>query len=215
MAGALDEIAVAWGEPITLAYAGSATLARQVEAGAPADIVILANADWMAHLEDVGAVSAETVQPILSNHLILAGPTGSEAAPDMVTALTGLPESARIASGFTEAVPVGIYARQMLQGLGLWDRFEPRLVQVENARLALAMAARGDVAAALIYRSDAGVEPRAVEIAVADPQLHDPIRYVAARTSRSNHGSAAGFLMYLRGPEADIVFASAGYARLP
>lgn len=212
LGGALDAVAEAWAGEVTISYAGSATLARQIEAGAPADVVILASTDWMDHLVGAGAVEGDSVTTPLANRLVLAVPVDT-LLPDrsLRAALDHLPTDARIATGLTEAVPAGIYARQTLEALELWNDLSPRLVQTENVRVALALVARAEVAAAFVYVTDAMAEPRVAIAAHVPPGLHDPIRYPAARVSRSDHPEAAAFLDHLSAAHA--VFAQHGYGR--
>ncbi|MEM9317815.1 MAG: molybdate ABC transporter substrate-binding protein [Pseudomonadota bacterium] len=213
LGGALDEVARQFPSPVTLTYAGSATLARQVAAGAPADVVVLAHEAWMDFLADAGAVGP--AQPILSNRLVIAALDGA-VATDPVAALTALPDAARLATGLVDAVPVGIYTREALTALDLWAMIAPRLVQTENARIALSLAHRGEVAAAIIYQSDAAAAPALTVIARFAPELHAPIRYPAAITSRARDPSlAAAFLAHLQSDVAQAIFAEAGFETAP
>ncbi|MBF9032790.1 molybdate ABC transporter substrate-binding protein [Rhodobacterales bacterium HKCCE2091] len=211
LGGALDEAAAAWDGEVTISYAGSATLARQVEAGAPADVILLANADWMDHLAATGAIDTGSRRDLLGNALVLVGPEGTAPAPDIAAALAALDPDARVATGFLDSVPAGIYARQSLDAAELLDTFLPRIVQVENVRLALALAARNDVAAAFVYRSDAMAEPRVAVIAEVPAENHDPITYPAAITARSGNPDAAAFLDHLSGDAAAEIFARHGF----
>ena len=211
LAGPLDRVAEAWDGEAVVSYAGSAVLARQVTAGARADLVILANTDWMDHLVEAGAVAADQVRPLLTNRLALVTRTEAGAPLPFPDALAGLPAEVRIATGFVEAVPVGIYARQALERVGRFDDLRDRLVQVENARLALALVARGDVEAALIYQSDAQADPRVTALAPVDAGLHDPILYPAAALLRSSHPDTAAFLDHLASDAALAVFYEAGF----
>ena len=211
LGGALDEVADGFEGEVTLSYAGSASLARQVAAGAPADVVILANTAWMDHLAEAGAIVGDP-RDILSNRLVLIVPQGQLRETNPADPLAGL---GRIATGFTEAVPVGIYARQALENLQLWETARARLVETENARLALALVARGDVEGGIVYRSDAVQEPRVAVQAELSPDLHAPIRYPAAVTARSRNTNAGAFLDLLLSPAAQAIFAAHGYEPAP
>jgi len=209
--GALDEVGAAWaGAPVTISYGGSAMLARQIEAGAPADLFVSAHQAWMSHLSDLGLISES--REILSNRLVLVGPQGQvEPAASFAAALDALPEDARLATGLLNAVPAGIYARQALTTEQMLHTLMPRIVQTENVRIALALAARGEVARALVYRSDAMAEP-GVAIEVLIPQFHhQPIRYPAGIVANGDHPEAADFLTFLSGAEAGAVFAGHGF----
>jgi len=211
LAGPLDQAAELWEGEVTISYAGSALLARQAQAGAQADVVILANTDWMAVLVDADVVAQDAVRPMLSNQLALVvhGERGN--GGDLVAQLDSLPDHARIATGLVEAVPVGIYARQTLQSIGRYDELRGRLVQVENARVALALVGRGDVEAALIYRSDAQADLRVQPIAWIDPGLHDPIIYPVAPLLRSEHPDTERFLAFLLADTTMAIFEEAGF----
>lgn len=214
LAGPLDHISQTWdGGEVAISYAGSAALARQIEAGAPADIVILANAAWMERLEERGLVDAP--HALLGNRLVLVGPIGAETHGNLADALTALPRTAHVATGFVEAVPAGIYARQALEALGLFADWQGRLVQTDNVRIALALAARGDVDRAITYRTDALAEPRVAIVAEVPASLHDPIRYPMARIRTSTDDRAPAFLAHLQAPEAAAIFADAGFEVLP
>ena len=213
LAGPLDAVAEAWDGEVVISYAGSALLARQIVSGARADVVILANTAWMDHLVTAQAVDADAVLPFLSNQLALVRtrgrtwPRGLSFAED----LENLPEDVRVATGFVEAVPLGIYARQALESLGQFEALQPRLVQVENARLALALVGRGDVEAAIVYQSDARADPRVESIVSVSPALHDPILYVAAPLMRGTDTASADFLAHLGSADSLEVFGRAQF----
>ncbi|MBO6604740.1 MAG: molybdate ABC transporter substrate-binding protein [Roseicyclus sp.] len=210
---ALDEVAAVWtGAPLSVSYAGSSALARQIEAGAPADLFLSANMAWIAHLAERGISAPERTIALLANRLVLAGPADAvHPVEDLAAALAALPGDARIATGFLEAVPAGIYARQALEASDLLEDLMPRIVQTENVRIALALAARGEVARAIVYRTDALAEP-GVAIEVLIPKtLHDPIRYPAALMTASTHPEAAAFLAFLTSPQAMAIFRSHGF----
>ena len=220
LAGPLDAIAEAWdggeeGGEVVISYAGSSILARQITAGARADVVILANRDWADHLINAGAVEPGAVQEVLGNQLALVTRPNGDGVPQNLlfpVQLSALPEGARIATGLVDAVPVGIYARQALESIGQYDALRDQLVQVENARVALALAGRGDVDAALIYRSDAQADPRVHVLALVAPELHEPIVYPAAPLATSTHPGTDGFLDHLLSPASLDVFRDAGFA---
>lgn len=208
---ALDEIADIWtaetGDAVTLSYAGSSALARQIEQGAPADLTILSSDDWMDVLEAAGAVVSGTRVSLLSNSLVLVG--AADAAP---FALSDLPErlgEGRLAMALTEAVPAGIYGRAALSTLDLWDAVAPRVVEADNVRAALALVALGAVEFGVVYASDAVAEPAVAVLARFPADSHPPIRYPAALVTGGDAG--AGFLAFLQGPEAAAIFTAQGF----
>lgn len=212
--GALDEIAEAWPGEITISYAGSSALARQIEAGAPFDAFISANADWMQRLVERGLVEPTDVAQIASNALVLVGSVDAGSG-EWTEVLETLPPDARIAVGFLDAVPAGIYARQALSGAAILEAYQGRLVQVENVRIALALASRGDVAAAIVYASDAQAENSVSILAGIPSDLHEPVTYTAARLRGADHSDAQGFVDFLIASESRDILAQHGFLEPP
>jgi molybdate transport system substrate-binding protein len=177
--GALDEIAALSDTTVTLSYAGSGTIARQVSQGAPADVVILAHPRWMDWLFTSGAILPNSRSDIAYNSLVLIGPKGAAplAASSEIHKRLG---QGRLAIGQRDAVPAGIYTQDWLEKTGQWDTLKPQLAEVENVRFALALVARGETPLGVVYRSDAQAEPR-VDILYNVPEnMHEKITYPAA-----------------------------------
>lgn len=184
--GPLDAIA---GDDVTISYGGSGALARQIEFGAPADAVILANAQWMDVLSEGGHILAATRRTILSNQLVLVSNEVSsiDLTPDGLLNILG---NGRLAIGRTSTVPGGIYGKQSLISLGLWEAAEPRLAEVDNVRAALILAERGEVPLALVYASDALLAPTLKVLATLPKTSHEPIRYDAAQVAGGRDATA-------------------------
>ena len=179
---ALDEIATGWDGSLALSYGGSGALARQVAAGAPADVVLLAAADWMDWLAGQGAIEGGPVT-IATNRLVMAGaPGGGAVSLDAGAILARLGTSGRIAMGEPMSVPAGRYAQEALETLGLWEALVPRMLYAEDVRAALAYVARGDVPLALVYGSDL-MGSDATVAAEIPPGAHAPILYPGAVVS--------------------------------
>ncbi|PVB60049.1 molybdate ABC transporter substrate-binding protein [Labrenzia sp. 011] len=215
MREAMEGIAAAFeeetGTDVVFSFAGTGTLARQVEAGAPADLFVSADAAWMDYVRDRDAVRADTILEFASNALVLVGPENSQAVtltPDGLRAALG---SGRLAIADPETVPAGRYGKAALEYLGLWASVSARLAPMENVRIALASAARGDTPLALVYRTDALVEPAVVIAATLPGDSHPPIRYLAALTSAHTHPAAPAFLKYLAGARAQEILRSLGF----
>lgn len=214
LAGPLDEIAEAWeretGLEATIAYAGSSALARQVEAGAPADLVILANVDWMDHLEASGVVRPGSRAPLLTNRLVLIG-SWHLSDPVLLTDLPALlaPRD-RLALALTEAVPAGIYARAALEAVGVWDALQPHVIEADSVRAAQAMVAIGAARYGIVYATDVAFERRVTTLAEIPSDLHPPIQYPVALTAQARE-HAIGFLAFLDGPLARATFQGAGF----
>lgn len=218
---ALDQVADQWetdtGNTVTLSFAGSSALARQIQAGAPADIFISANPGWMDHLAANSLILNETRVDILGNTLVLIGPAGSEPLPALgaQTDLTALLGDDFLAMALVDAVPAGIYGKAALQFLGIWPSVEGRIAQVDNVSAALALVVLGETPLGITYGSDVLAEPRVTVLATFPPESHPPILYPAAITTDSaDRALAAAFLTYLRGPVAGAIFTSAGFSTL-
>jgi len=214
---ALGEVSDTWtsqghAAPV-LSFAGTAALARQVEAGAPADLFISADTKWMERLSQGGAIRESTRKPLLINRLILIAPANGHASVDIHSngKLLDALGNGRLAIADPEAVPAGRYARESLVSLGAWDEIESRIVPTENVRLALALVARGEVALGIVYETDALAEPD-VRVAAKFPESsHSPIVYPAAILTASRHDEALAFLDFLSSPEASAIFRRHGF----
>ncbi len=212
--GALDEVAAATEIDIVISYGGSGLMARQVTQGAPADVIILANAAWMEWLEAQGAVEAGSTEIILSNTLVLVGPTGAEPLPGPdADALLARLEGERLALGQTEAVPAGIYAREWMQNTGIWAVLRPYLAETENVRAALALVARKEAPLGVVYQSDADAEAGVDVVHNINPEGHSPIVYLAATVQGRASEDVTGFQTFLRSEAAQDIFAAHGFLR--
>lgn len=208
--GALDEVARGYDGDVALSFGGSGTMARQIDAGAPADVVLLAAPVWMTWLRDRGAVKSDAVVDLLGNSLVVIAPADSDIAPDP-TDLAGALGDARLAMGQRDAVPAGIYAREWLEATGQWEAIAPHLAETDNVRSALALVARAETPLGVVYRTDALAEPQ-VRILYDIPQgTHSPITYPAAALT----DSGAAFMAHLQSDDARAVFARHGFKPLP
>ena len=209
---ALDEIVTGYeaqsGDTVTVSYAGSSAMARQISYGAPADLFISANVAWMDSVEEQSLIRRETRVDLLANTLVLIAPNG--AYPVSLDA--SLPDG-RIAMALVDAVPAGIYGKAALTSLNLWDDAAPNVVQADNVRAALALVALGEAALGITYGSDAMAEPRVSIVATFPEGSHPPIRYPAALLTDASP-SAADFLAYLQGDAARAIFTAQGFTPL-
>ena len=178
--GALEEIAAALPTPLVLAYGGSGTMARQVAAGAPADVVLLANSDWMDWLADQGIAAADEAQIIARNHLVLIAPFGTAPLSQPADLPARLGPTGRLAMGQRDAVPAGSYARDWLTHEGMWEGLQSRLAETDNVRAALVLVARGDTPFGVVYASDAHAEDDVQIVYKVPADTHAPITYPAA-----------------------------------
>lgn len=207
--GPLDRIAAQF-DDVVVSYGGSGTMARQVTLGAPADIVLLANVDWMDVLVDGGHVQPETVVDFASNRLVLIGQEGMGPMALEAETLRAALGDGRLAVGLTEAVPAGIYAKAALQSLGLWDAVKDRLAEVDNVRAALAMVARRQTPLGVVYHTDTKVSDAVAEVAAFPVGSHPPIRYLGALTDAASN-DARLVLRSLLDPDGQAILADAGF----
>jgi molybdate transport system substrate-binding protein len=208
--GALEDIATSGPQNVRLSFGGSGSMARQVAAGAPADVVILANTLWMEWLTGQGIRDLSDPTPIASNHLVLIGANDARAltSPDDIAPRLG---TGRLAMGQRDAVPAGTYARQWLQHAGVWEALSTRLAETDNVRAALALVARGEVPLGIVYASDAIAEPQVRVLLSAAPDSHDPITYLAAGLTPAG----IAYITNLISPASATIFARHGFAPVP
>lgn len=206
----------ATGQTVRVSYAASSALARQIQRGAPADVFVSADLDWMDALQRDGLVDASSRSELLGNTLVLVAPAASTAPPLVLRRGLDLRpllgERGRIALGMVDSVPAGKYARAGFEALGMWDALEPRVAGVENVRAALMLVARGEAPLGVVYGSDARAEPRVRVLATFPAGSHPEIIYPAAKVAASRHPHAAGLVLWLQGDSARAVFARHGFS---
>lgn len=217
---ALDAVAAAWagetGNATAISYAASSALAKQIEAGAPADVFVSADVPWMDYLAERDLVRKESIVPLLGNRLVLVAPAASTAAIELASGadLAGLLGDGRLAMGQVDSVPAGKYGKEALTALGLWDSVADRLAQAENVRAALALVATGEAPLGIVYETDANAEPAVRAVTTFPGDSHSPIVYPAALTAEATSPEAAAFLDYLKGSEAAQLFEAQGFTVL-
>ena len=202
------------GVRVVLSFGASSAVARQIEAGAPADLFFSADTAWMDYAQSHGLIRASTRRNLLGNRLVLIAPATSRVtlrvAPGFPLA-QALGRRGRLAMGDPDSVPVGRYARSALMKLGVWNAVANRLVRAENVRSAMVFVARGEVPLGIVYRTDALVEPKVRVVDVFPASTHPPIVYPVALTRTAGPGAAA-FLAYASGPRGQAVFRRFGFA---
>ncbi|MGP9792108.1 molybdate ABC transporter substrate-binding protein [Roseinatronobacter sp. NSM] len=217
LTNALDGVAAAWtaetGLSVAPSYAGSSALARQIQHGAPADVVILSSVDWMDALEQSGDLRSGTRADILGNTLVLVA-HGRDVAPvalDATLDMAGLLGDGRLAMALVDAVPAGIYGKQALTSLGLWDHVAPLVAQSDNVRTALSFVARGEAPLGIVYATDAVVTDNVTVIGSFPADSHAPITFPAAVTAQSASPHAQAFHEYLTSGTARAIWAQFGF----
>ncbi|WP_373185844.1 molybdate ABC transporter substrate-binding protein [Halopseudomonas sp.] len=217
LGGVLEPVAARWtarsGQPVSLSYAGSSALARQVQQGAPADLFISANSLWMDALATSGDIQPASRLALLTNSLVLIahGPDTPPIAIEPGFALDALLGDGMLAMAMTTAVPAGIYGKQALTRLGAWPKVRSQIAQTDNVRAALALVARGEARLGIVYASDALAEPRVSVVGHFPADSHEPIIYPAALTTQSKHPQAQAFLQFLTSETARAEFRRAGF----
>jgi molybdate transport system substrate-binding protein len=212
---AMKEIGPAYekesGDKLQFNFGASNMLARQIEEGAPADLFFSADEAKMDALEKKDLLLPGTRRSLLSNLLVIVVPADASAAPKSAADLTK-PEFRKLALAEPQTVPAGIYAREYLQKLGLWDAVKEKVVPTENVRAALAAVESGNVEAGIVYKTDSLISKK-VKIAVEVPAAEGPkISYpVAVLRSSKQPDRARKFAEYLAGPMARSVFEKFGF----
>lgn len=203
----------ATGSTVTVAYAGSNALARQIEAGAPADLFVSADIDWMDAVEKKALLRPGSRVDLLRNALVLIAPASSTATLKIAPrfALSAAIGNGRLAMANPDSVPAGRYGKAALEALGVWTSVEGKVARAENVRAAMAFVARGEAPFGIVYATDAKVDPR-VRIVDAFPQAtYPPVVYPAAILASSRSAAAKPFLDFLRSVKARATWEKYGF----
>jgi len=207
-----DEFKTSTGTPVRFSFAASSILARQIEAGARADVFFSADQEWMDYLEQRGAIQKSSRHNVLSNRLALIAPADSTIQVEIKPGfpLASALGKGRLVTGDPDSVPVGRYARSALTSLGVWNNVVDRLVRAEDVRSALMFVARGEAPLGIVYATDARIDKRVRVVGLFPAESHLPITYPVALTSGAG-ADAALFLDFLRGDVARATFESYGF----
>src|SRR5580700_972565 len=217
MKNALDDIDAAYtaktGVKVVASYAASSALAKQIEQGAPADVFVSADTDWMDYATSKKNINEPTRVNLLGNSIVLIAPKDSEI--DKVTIgpgfdLAKLAGDGKIATGDVKAVPVGKYAKAALEKLGAWQAAEPKFVMAENVRAALTLVSRDEAVLGIVYSTDAKVEPGVKIVGTFPADSHPAIIYPVAATMAAKP-DATGYLAFLRTSAAKTIFEKYGF----
>jgi molybdate transport system substrate-binding protein len=214
---ALDDIKTQYerdtGKHVTISYAASSTLAKQIEAAAPADIFISADLDWMDYLAERKLIKPGSRVNLLGNSIVLIAPMTSTASitigPNFP--LASLLGSGRLAMADPNSVPAGKYGKAALEKLDIWPAVADRIAPAENVRAALLLVSRGECPLGIVYRTDAAADPGVKVIATFPPDTHPPIIYPMALVASSTNPDAEAFATNLRSPSAARLFEKQGF----
>lgn len=204
------------GVAVTASFAASSTLARQIEAGAPAQVVLSADTKWMDYLDKKGLIEPGTRQNVLGNKLALIAPgdgaIGALSINRNFDWAHYLGAQGRLAVGDPDHVPAGIYAKEALTNFGAWMTLEPRLARAEEVRGALALVEHGDAPLGIVYVTDARASTRVKIVGVFPADSHSPIVYPFAIVKGAGTPAVSAYFRFLTGPRARTVFNRYGFA---
>jgi molybdate transport system substrate-binding protein len=217
MKNALDDIDAAYtartGVKVTVSYAASSALAKQIEQGAPADVFISADTDWMDYAIGKKDINEPTRVNLLGNTIVLIAPKDSMIDHVDIKGgfdLAKLAGDGRVATGDVKAVPVGKYAKAALEKLGSWPAAEPKFAMAESVRAALTLVARGEAVLGIVYSTDAKVEPGVKIVGTFPADSHPAIVYPVAATATAKP-EAADYLAFLRSTAAKAILEKYGF----
>jgi len=217
MKNALDDVDAAYtaktGVKVAASYAASSTLAKQIEQGAPADVFVSADTDWMDYVTARKDINAPSRVDLLGNSFVLIAPKDSKIDHVAIGPgfdLARLAGDGKIATGDVKAVPVGKYAQAALEKLGAWQAAAPKFAMAESVRAALALVARGEAVLGIVYSTDAKVEPGVKIVGTFPADSHPPIIYPVAATATAKP-QAGSYLAFLRTAAAKAIFEKYGF----
>jgi molybdate transport system substrate-binding protein len=205
------------GGDVEVSYGGSLALARQIVAGAPADLFASADEPSMDEAAKGQAIKADSRVDLLTNHLVVVAPKASALTTLTLDAdsLAKALGTGKLATGEVATVPAGKYAKASLIKLGLWDLVEPHLAMTDNVRAALGFVARGEAVLGIVYATDAAAESGVKVVALIPDDSHAPITYPFALTTASHNDAAAKFFAYLKSAPARAIFSGQGFGMAP
>src|SRR5271165_539388 len=218
---ALDEVNTAYqrekGQETATSYAASSTLAKQIEAAAPADVFISADLDWMDYLAKRNLIKPETRVNLLGNRLVLIAPINSTVrlsiGPNFpIAQALG---SGRLAIADPNGVPAGKYGKATLEALGVWPSVADKLAPAENVRATLLLVSRGETPLGIVYQTDAVADKGVKILGTFLDGTHPPIIYPIAAVAASTNPADAGYLAFLKSPAARSLFEMQGFTVLP
>jgi molybdate transport system substrate-binding protein len=217
---ALDAAVAQWqretGRKAVISYAGSNTLIKQIEQGAPADIFISADIAWMDYGQQKGLIRPDSRSNLLGNRLVLIAPKDASVSANIQPGfdLAALLKGGRLAMANVDAVPAGKYGKAALEKLGAWDGVKDKIAQAENVRAALLLVARGEAPLGIVYQTDAASDPSVKIVGTFPESTHPPIIYPIALTKESSNAEAQALMSYLRSPAARAAFERQGFTVL-
>lgn len=204
------------GNEAVLSFAGSSALAKQIAEGAPADLFISADLDWMDDVEKKGLVKDGSRVSLLANRIVLVAPAGASSSLKIAPGfdLAGALGDNRLAMANTDSVPAGKYGKAALEKLGVWAAVSPKVAQAENVRAALLLVSRDEAPFGIVYETDAKADPKVKIVDRFPEDTHPPIVYPAAVLKEAKSPVAGAYFDYLRSDKAKSAFEAAGFTVL-
>jgi molybdate transport system substrate-binding protein len=216
----LDDAVAAWsqhgGSKINVSYGASSALAKQLESGAPADLFISADLDWMNDVQNHNGIQTASRINLLGNVLVMIAPADNKTNIDIKPGfpLAQLLGDNHLAMADPDAVPAGKYGKAALQKLGVWDSVEGKVARAEDVRAALSFVSRKEAPLGIVYQTDAAADKGVRVAGTFPPDTYPPIIYPIALTAQTKNADAAKFLTFLRSEEARPFFEKQGFAIL-
>src|SRR4029079_3474882 len=203
------------GVTVKLSFAASSVLARQIEAGGKADVIVSHDQEWMDYLQSRGLIEKPTRRNLVGNRLVLIAPADSKIELKIAPGfpLVGALGGGRLGTGDPDTVPVGRYARSALTSLGLWDEIQDRLVRADNVRSAMIFVSRREAPLGIVYTTDALADPKVRIVDTFPANTHAAITYPAAAT-KGSRGDAIAYLNYLHSPLVSETWKKFGFVEL-
>ena len=217
---ALDAVNAQWqketGKKATISYAASSALAKQIEQGAPAQMFISADLDWMDYVAQKNLIKPDTRSNLLGNRIVLVAPKDKAQAIEIKPGfdLGKVLGDGRLAMANVDSVPAGKYGKSALEKLGVWASVSDKVAQAENVRAALLLVSRGEAPAGIVYQTDAAADPGVQTVGTFPEDTHPPIIYPIALTANASHPDAAAFLAYIKSAKAKPLFEAQGFTVL-
>jgi molybdate transport system substrate-binding protein len=201
------------GSGIKVSYGASSTLAKQIENGAPADVFISADLDWMDYLAERKLIKPETRAKFLGNKLVLVTGANSNVA---LTIGQNFPlaqtlGNGRLAMADPAAVPAGKYGKAALEKLGVWASVANKVAPAQDVRAALLLVSRGEAPLGIVYQTDAAADKNVKIVGTFPESSHPPIIYPIAILANSTNGVTPVYVQYLLSPKAEPFFEKQGF----
>ncbi|WP_137136776.1 molybdate ABC transporter substrate-binding protein [Rhizobium sp. FKY42] len=220
MKTALDAANVAYtaksGNQVVVSYAASSALAKQVEAGAPADVFISADLDWMDYLTKKNLIKPDSRKNLLGNRIVLVAPKDKAKPVDIKAGfdLSALVGDGKLAMGAVDSVPAGKYGKAALEKLGAWSAVARKVAGAENVRAAVLLVSRGEAPYGIVYQTDAAADPGVSIVGTFPADSHPAIIYPVAQLTESKSAAATDYLKFLSSVEVSGFFTAQGFTIL-